>query len=140
MRALGLLLLLAGPAVAVPVTPNFRTGTQTTHTESTTVVVESIRSIDFATGYTYSVSGTGVTSDGPLIPQATTPQTVNIDGVSSQWQGLPLTSKPTYQQQTQGQSFQLNEHYSGPGMQRMTFIDRTTTVQSITDSTSVFGQ
>ena len=140
MRALGLLLLLAGPAVAVPVTPNFRTGTQTTHTESTTVVVESIRSIDFATGYTYSVSGTGVTSDGPLIPQATTPQTVNIDGVSSQWQGLPLSSKPTYQQQTQGASFQLTEHYSGPGLQTITTIDRTTTVQSITDSTSVFGQ
>ena len=134
-----ILLLLAGPAAAVPVVPQFRTGSQTSNTRSTTQVVENIKSVDFATGYTYSVSGSGVTSSGALIPQAATTQSVTMEGVQSQWQGLPLSSKPTYQQQTQGAAFQLTEHYSGPGLQTITTIQRTTTVETVTDSTSVFG-
>ena len=139
MRVLVFLLLFAGSASAVPVVPQFRTGSQTSNTRSTTQVVENIKSVDFATGYTYSVSGTGVTSSGALIPQSSTPQNVTMEGVQSQWQGLPLSSKPTYQQQTQGAAFQLTEHYSGPGLQTITTIQRTTTVETVTDSTSVFG-
>jgi hypothetical protein len=133
------LLLLAGPAAAIPVVPQFRTGTQTSNTRSTTQVVENIKSVDFATGYTYSVSGSGVTSSGALIPQAATTQSVTMEGVQSQWQGLPLSSKPTYQQQTQGAAFQLTEHYSGPGLQTITTITRQVTTETVTDSTSVFG-
>ena len=139
MRVLALLLLFAGSASAMPITPSFRTGQQTTNTRSTTQVVENIKSVDFATGYTYSVSGTGVTTDGALIPQSSTTQSVTMEGVQSQWQGLPLSSKPTYLQQTQGAAFQLTEHYSGPGLQTITTIQRTTTVETVTDSTSVFG-
>ena len=139
MRALAFLLLFAGSAGAVPVVPQFRTGQQTTNTRSTTQVVENIKSVDFATGYTYSVSGSGVSSSGALIPQSSTTQNVTMEGVQSQWQGLPLSSKPTYQQQTQGASFQLTEHYSGPGLQTITTIQRTTTIETVTDSTSVFG-
>ena len=139
MRALAFLLLFAGSASAVPVVPQFRTGQQTTNTRSTTQVVENIKSVDFATGYTYSVSGSGVSSSGALIPQSSTTQNVTMEGVQSQWQGLPLSSKPTYQQQTQGASFQLTEHYSGPGLQTITTIQRTTTIEPVTDSTSVFG-
>jgi hypothetical protein len=139
MRALAFLLLFAGSAGAVPVVPQFRTGTQTSNTRSTTQVVENIKSVDFASGYTYSISGTGVTSSGALIPQSSTTQNVTMKGVQSQWQGLPLSSKPTYQQQTQGAAFQLTEHYSGPGLQTITTIQRTTTVETVTDSTSVFG-
>ena len=134
-----ILLLLAGPAAAVPVVPNFTTGTMTSTTRSTTSMVENIKSVDFATGYTYSVSGTGVSSDGALIPQGTTSQSVNVDGVVSQWQGLPLQSKPVYQQQTQGGAFSLTEHYSAPGVQTITTIQRTITTETITDSTSIFG-
>ena len=139
MRALAFLLLFAGSAGAVPVVPQFRTGQQTTNTRSTTQVVENIKSVDFATGYTYSVSGSGVSSSGALIPQSSTTQNVTMEGVQSQWQGLPLSSKPTYQQQPQGASFQLTEHYSGPGLQTITTIQRTTTIETVTDSTSVFG-
>ena len=139
MRVLALLLLFAGSASAMPITPTFRTGQQTTNTRSTTQVVENIKSVDYASGYTYSVSGTGVTSSGALIPQATATQSVTMEGVQSQWQGLPLSSKPIYQQETQGAAFQLTEHYSGPGLQTITTIQRTTTIESVTDSTSVFG-
>ena len=111
----------------------------TSNTRSTTQIVENIKSVDFATGYTYSVSGSGVTSSGALIPQAATTQSVTMEGVQSQWQGLPLSSKPIYQQQTQGAAFQLTEHYSGPGLQTVTTVQRTTSIETITDSTSVFG-
>jgi len=57
MRWLIALLVLSAPVQAMPVVPNFRTGTMTSRTESTTQVTESIRSVDFATGYTYSASG-----------------------------------------------------------------------------------
>ena len=111
----------------------------TSTTRSTTSIVENIKSVDFATGYTYSVSGSGVTSDGPLLPQAATTQNVTMEGVTSQWLGLPLESKPTYQQETQGAAFQLTEYYNGPGLTTVTTVQRTTTVESVTDSTSVFG-
>ena len=48
------------PAQAVPVVPNFQQGQMTTHTETTSEVVEVINSMDYNTGYTYSVSGHGV--------------------------------------------------------------------------------
>ena len=83
MHVLVFLLLFAGSAKAVPVVPQFRTGTQTSNTRSTTQMVEQIKSVNFSTGYTYSVSGTGVTSDGALIPQGTTTQNVNVDGITS---------------------------------------------------------
>lgn len=139
MRVLVFLLLFAGSARAVPVVPQFRTGTQTSNTRSTTQMVEQIKSVNFSTGYTYSVSGTGVTSDGALIPQGTTTQNVNVDGVTSQWQGLPLENRPVYQQQTQGQSFQLTEHFAPPGLTQMTTITRTINTETVTDSTSIFG-
>ena len=102
-------------------------------------MVEQIKSVNFSTGYTYSVSGTGVTSDGALIPQGTTTQNVNVDGVTSQWQGLPLENRPVYQQHTQGGSFQLTEHFAPPGLTQMTTITRTINTETVTDGTSIFG-
>lgn len=140
MRAAVILLLLAGPAAAVPVVPQFRTGQQTTHTRSTTQISESIRSVDFATGYTYSASGTGVEHDGArMLPSAIERQTQTTEGVQSQWLGLPLQERPAWRMTTPGGSFQWTEHYSGPGLQTITTIERTTSITSDTSSTSVFG-
>jgi len=140
MRWLAFLLLLAGPAAAVPVVPNFRTGTMTSRTESTTQVTETIRSIDYATGYTYSASGTNVQHSGSsMLPGTAAVQRQTINGVTSSWTGLALEDKPTWQLTTPGASFQFVESYSGPGLSTVTDIQRTTTVQSVTDTTSVFG-
>ena len=113
----GLLLgLLHGAAQAAPVTPSFTTGTVTSHSETHTVVTESIRQIDYMTGSQYTVSGTNITWDGPPVPGANYTQTVP------------------------GQAFQFSESYLGPGESRLTEIERTTTVMSVTDSVSVFTQ
>ena len=69
-----LLLLSSGTAVkAVPVVPNFQQGSMTSHTETESTVTETINSIDYRTGWEYSVTGVGVDNNGePLNPNVTT--------------------------------------------------------------------
>ena len=135
---------------AVPVVPNFQQGQMTTHTETTSEVVEVINSMDYNTGYTYSVSGHGVEpSGGNITPSGTEQQSVqapasttNSNGISSTWTGLNLTSgsRPSWSQTTPGGNFSFVESYMGPGLQNHTVIERTTKIQSVTDTTSIFTQ
>lgn len=118
-KAIGVGLILGalhGAAQAAPVSPSFTTGTVTSHTESTTTVTESIRQIDYMTGSQYTVTGTNISWDGPPVPGANYTQTVP------------------------GVAFQFSETYLGPGESRLTEIERTTTITSVTDSVSVFTQ
>ena len=63
---LGLILgAIHGVAQAAPITPNFTTGTVTSHTETTTTVTETIRQTDFQTGWSYTATGTNITFQGP---------------------------------------------------------------------------
>ena len=148
MRRVLVLLLLGctGTAAnAVPVVPNFTQGSMTSHTETTSTVTETINSMDYATGWTYSVSGTGVELEAGstnVAPDVTTTTTNTVDGVNSTWTGLDLSTqnKPNFVQTTPGAAFQFTEHYSGPGLQTHTVIQRTSTVTSVTDTTSIFQQ
>ena len=128
---------------AVPVVPNFTQGSMTSVTTQTVTTNETINSMDYATGWTYSVSGTGVqVEEGTTIsPDVTTTQTNTNNGVTSTWTGLDLSTdnKPNWKQTTAGAAFQFTEHYSGPGLQTHTIIQRETTVQSVTESTSIFS-
>ena len=136
------------PAQAVPVVPNFQQGQMTTHTETTSEVVEVINSMDYNTGYTYSVSGHGVEpSGGNIAPSGTEQQSVrapasttNSNGISSTWTGLNMGTRPTWTQSTPGGSFSFVESYMAPGLSNHTIIERTTTIQSVTDTTSIFTQ
>ena len=119
MRQFGFLIILVfgvTSAQAAAVSPSFNTGTVTSHTESTTTVNETIKQIDFHTGTSYTSSGTNIT-----IP------------------GRPGLDTP-YAIMDQGGAFQFSETYLGPGISRETYIERTTTVESVTDSMSVFSQ
>ena len=148
MRRVLLLLLLLGTgtaANAVPVVPNFTQGSMTSHTETTSTVTETINSMDYATGWTYSVSGTGVELEAGstnVAPDVTTTTTNANNGVTTTWTGLDLSSqsKPNFVQTTPGAAFQFTEHYSGPGLQTHTVIQRQSTVTSVTDTTSIFQQ
>ena len=140
-EAIGLGLVLGAlhgsVANAVPVVPNFTQGSMSSHTETTTKVTETINSMDYSTGYQYSVTGSGVSASGNLSPGTGT-NNVTIDGVTSTWTGV--TSKPNFVQTTPGAAFQFTETYSGPGLQNQTIIQRTTEIQSVTDTTSIFSQ
>ena len=134
----------AAPVYAVPVVPNFTQGSMTSTTTQTITTNETINSMDYATGWTYSVSGSGVQlEEGStnVAPDVISTHSNTVDGVTSTWTGLDLNSaqKPNWKQQTPGNSFSFTEHYSGPGLQTHTIIQRETTVQSVTESTSIFS-
>ena len=135
---LGVIHGLVQPAFSVPVVPNFQQGSMTSHTETTTKVTETINSMDYNTGYQYSVTGNGVnTTDGKInLPTQTSTNT--IEGVNSTWTGVG--SKPSFTQTTPGAAFQFTETYKGPGLSNHTIIQRTTEVTSVTDTTSIFSQ
>ncbi len=129
--------VIPATALAVPVVPNFTQGSMTSHTETTQKITETINSMDYATGYQYSATGSGVTASGNLSPGMGS-NNVTINGVTSSWTGV--TGKPTFTQTTPGAAFQFTETYSGPGLQNHTVIQRETDVTSVTDTTSIFSQ
>ncbi len=142
-EAIGLGLILGafhGAAQAVPVVPNFTQGSLTSRTETTSKVVETINSMDYQTGWQYSVTGKNIKTDSPLSPKETTTTTQSINGVNSTWTGLSANDRPEWSLVTPGAAFQFTETYSGPGLSNQTIIQRETTIESVTDTTSIFQQ
>ena len=116
-RLLLLFIFLPVPLKASPITGAFTTGTMNSTTTTTQTIVESIVSKDYNSGYTYSVSGTGVElqNSGSMIPSAVQTNGTT-DGVSYSWTGLDFSTKPTFKQTENGAAFQLTESYMGPGL------------------------
>ena len=130
----------ARTAVAVPVVPNFTQGSMTSNTETTSTVVETINSMNYNTGYDYVITGTNIQHDGNTISAPTATGNSNtLNGVTSTWTGLDLNNKPNFTLTTPGDAFQFTESYSGPGLSNHTIIQRTTTIQSVTNTTSTFS-
>ena len=133
----------AKTATAVPVVPNFTQGSMTSNTTTTSTVTETINSMDYNTGWQYSVTGSGVVADGELTPTGSgsiSNTQITLDGVTSTWNGLNLEERPNFTMQTPGGAFQFTETYHGPGLSNHTIIQRTTTINSVTDTTSPFTQ
>ena len=128
-------------AIAVPVVPNFTQGAMTSTTETTSTVTETINSMNYDTGYQYVITGTNVQMDGASISPTSNLTTENtIEGVTSTWTGLDLSTKPNFTISNNGVgSFQFTESYSGPGLKTQTIIQRTTTIESVTNTTSQFS-
>ena len=101
--------LASTPVYAVPVVLEFYTRKpMTSNTQTTSKVTETINSMDYNTGYQFSVTGSGVTASGNLSP-TTTDANVTINGVTSTWTGID--TKPTFVQTTPGAAFQFTETY-----------------------------
>ena len=146
------LLSIGTPVMAVPVVPNFQQGSMTSHTETESTVTETINSIDYRTGWEYSVTGVGISNDdGPLNPPVST-STVTVSpsvgtgegaitgSVTSSFDSLDLSNQPNFTITDPAVGFQFSQTYSGPGMTNQTIIQRVTTIQSVTDTTSTFTQ
>ena len=130
-------------AIAVPVVPNFTQGSMTSNTVTNTTVTETINSMDYNTGWQYSVTGSGVSANGNLTPTGSgsvSSTNVTLDGVTSTWNGLNLEQRPNFTMTNQGGAFQFTESYQGPGLSNHTIIQRVTTINSVTDTTSTFTQ
>ena len=110
-RFLLLFLLSFSPAYAVPVVPNFSSGTMSATTRTTQNITESIVSTDYNTGHTYTINGTNISIDGSTISPPPTETSQTINGVSYTWTGADLTNKPNATITNQGQAFQYAESY-----------------------------
>ena len=146
MRKLLLIFLFFGlPSYAQPVTPNFTTGTMSSTTNTTTSISESIVSTDyFGNSYEYSVTATGISTDGGVAPN-TTDVSATVNGQQYTYTGLDLSTgnKPvfTLTNPTSGAAFQYSESYRGPGgVSNITTITRSITSESVVTSQSVFSQ
>ena len=128
MKRLIILLLLPSPAIAVPVVPNFSQGVVSSHTESKTIVKESIVSESYRTGFEYTVSGTGVEPTSGIVSPSAGTNTLNFSSRSSWKQTVP------------GAAFQFAETFQGPGLIEKVIIDRETITETVIDSTSTFSQ
>ena len=115
MRVLFIILSVLGTQ-AMAAVPTFTRGTMTSRTESFTTVTESYNIVEYSTGNSYTMTGNNITVGG-------TP-------------GL----NASYSQTSPGHATQFSESVLGPGISRVTNFTRTTTIQSTTDSLSVFTQ
>jgi hypothetical protein len=153
-RLITILLLLGstGAARAVPVVPNFQQGSMTSHTETESTVTETINSIDFRTGWEYSVTGVGVDNNGAALNPPTSTSTVTLNpsvgtgegaitgSVTSSFDALDMSATNNFTIHEPGGAFQFTQTYQGPGMTNQTLIQRVTTIKSVTDTTSTFTQ
>ena len=128
------------PCYAVPVIPNFTQGSSTSRTETTTNITETIRTTEYNSGFTYSVTGSGVQHDGSSISPPITSVNEAVNGTTYTWQGLDLEQRPNWTQTNQGDAFQFTEVYQAPGMESVTDITRTIQSTSVTDTTTIFSQ
>ena len=127
-------------AMSVPVVPNFTQGSMTSNTETTSTVTETINSMSYKTGYDYVISGTNIEHDGNTISApSSTGNSNTLNGVTSTWTGLDLKDKPNFTISNPGGAFQFTESYTGPGLSNHTIIQRETTIQSVTNTTSTFS-
>ena len=127
-------------AMSVPVVPNFTQGSMTSTTETTSTVSETINSMDYKTGYEYGITGTNIEHDGNTISApSTTGNSNTLNGGTSTWTGLDLNNKPNFTITNPGAAFQFTESYIGPGLSNHTIIQRETTINSVTNTTSVFS-
>jgi len=154
-RLITILVLLGstGVARAVPVVPNFQQGSMTSHTETESTVTETINSIDYRTGWEYSVTGVGVDNNGEALNPNVTTTTVQVSptvgtdetgataaAVTSSFDALDFSATNNFTIHEPGAAFQFTQTYSGPGMTNQTIIQRVTSIQSVTDTTSTFTQ
>ena len=128
MKRLIILLLLPSPAVAVPVVPNFSQGVVSSHTESKTIVKESIVSESYRSGFEYTVNGTGVEPTNGVVSPPISGNKINLSSRSSWKQSVP------------GAAFQFVETLSTPGLIEKVIIERETITETVIDSTSTFSQ
>ena len=143
MTRLWLLVLLTLPirALAVPVVPQFRTGSSTTSSTSESIINETITSHQYRTGYSYSASGHNIESEtGYINPTPTTTDQQTVGGVNFSWTSPNLEAIPRWGIVNDGAAFSLQETLITPGLDTSTTITRQITTSTTTETTTTFGQ
>ena len=143
MTRLWLLVLLVLPVrtFAVPVVPQFRTGSSTTSSTSESIINETITSHQYRTGYSYSASGHNIKSEtGYINPTPTTTNEQTVGGVNFHWTSPNLEAIPRWSISNDGAAFSLQETLITPGLDTVTSITRQINTSTTTETTTTFGQ
>jgi len=143
LTRLWLLVLLALPirTLAVPVVPQFRSGSSQTSSTSEQVVNEIITSHQYRTGYTYSASGHNIKSEtGYINPTPTTTNNQTVGGVNFSWTSPNLEAIPRFSILNDGAAFSIQETLITPGLDTVTTITRQINTSTTTETTTTFGQ
>ena len=143
MTRLWLLVLLALPirTLAVPVVPQFRSGTSQTSSTSEQVVNEVITSHQYRTGYSYAASGNNIKSEtGYINPTPTTTNEQTVGGVNFNWTSPNLEAIPRWSIVNNGAAFSIQETLITPGLDTVTTITRQINTSTTTETTTTFGQ
>ena len=142
MRWLVLLFLAIPNAKAGSITPAFTTGQIESTSTSKTVIVETIVTENYRTGYSYSMQGTNVKpSQGTVIsPDATYTNTQTINGVSFKWVTPELNTKPQWEVVDPTKAFSIVENFLAPGLDATSTVQRTINTESQSTSLSIFSQ
>ena len=107
----------------------------TSHTETTSKVTETINSIDYNTGWQYSVTGTNVNNGDASLNPSNVSNTVMINplgGIEGQVSSTTSSANlgaSNFKITDPKEAFQFTQTYSGPGMSNQTIIQRVTEVQ-----------
>ncbi len=143
MTRLWLLVLLTLPirTLAVPVVPQFRTGSSTTSSTSESIINETITSHQYRTGYSYSASGHNIKSEtGYINPTPTTTNQQTVGGVNFNWTSPNLEAIPRWSISNDGAAFSIQETLITPGLDTVTSISRQINTSTTTETTTTFGQ
>ncbi len=136
-------MLLPVKTLAVPVVPQFRSGSSQTSSTSESVINETITSYQYRTGYTYSASGHNIESadlNGYINPTTTTLTEQTVGGVNFSWTSPSLEAVPRWKITNAGQNFSLVESIHGSGLDTVTTITRTINTSTTVETTTTFGQ
>ena len=145
---------ITAPVPGGPRGPNFQQGSMTSHTETESTVTETINSIDYRTGWEYSVSPWNIQQRRTSKPQReyingdnTTLSVINGNERNSNDRSsnkflrcIRPWSRSKLHNNYSGEAFSFVQTYQGPGMTNQTVIQRTTQIKSVTDTTSTFTQ
>ena len=145
MTKLWLLVLLLLPArtIAVPIVPQFRSGSSSTSSTTESVINETITSYQYRTGYSYSASGHNIESADTnkyINPTATTLTEQTVGGVNFSWTSPNLEAVPRWTIVNPAGAFSLQETLITPGLDTVTTITRTINTSTTTETTTTFGQ
>ena len=138
---IGLILIWIDFAEAVPVVPQFRTGSSTTSSTSEQIINETITSHQYRSGYSYAASRHNIESEtGYINPTPTTTDEQTAGGVKFSWTSPNLEAIPRWGIVNNGAAFSLQETLITPGLDTVTTITRQINTSTTTETTTTFGQ
>ena len=138
---IGVILIWIDFAEAVPVVPQFRTGSSTTSSTSESIINETITSHQYRTGYSYSASGHNIKSEtGYINPTPTTTNQQTVGGVNFNWTSPKLRSYTSLVHIKRWSSLFSSRDTNHSRIRHSNLYNSSNNTSTTTETTTTFGQ